>query len=520
MDILYVCLPEPSQSFQSAFQALRANVASIPDATLEKVTLSQFADSYEQRPSFDLIVAECSISEFPGQVQQFMDKFMSIFVGERTVWSNIVEQSATAALLFAAKPFLIYLYDIGPLPQKVAEITQFYNNLAFMSCSEITAPGLIESIAFRLDCGLAPLPVVQHLHVEITSGGPIIRKIPEFVSQAVADTFQSDEISRWIFSFCYDHYDADFQVARTLCLVSRYAHRIATEQLEGIPLQFQCAIVPERLWEEKRSEFNVLLEFRDPNPRMSMKEAAYLTKLVHFSDGYSTLFLLTAEGKFKALIDCGVNDQYTRRRLGLLVQRFKGFIVATDARRQVWIHAEGKSSPVILLNDRWGIDPSTKPLSALSGSLKRRSISTQVLTRIEEAIYYLSDEHIGGFLVFHENPTMAAAKLKAESLREDIQRHFSLPVDITKISLPTLARMLSLDGAHFFDYSGNLRLLCQQLNPPTSNASLRERGTKHAVARKLADYLKDAVVAVISHDGPITVYADGIKTTWELSEHY
>jgi hypothetical protein len=291
---------------------------------------------------------------------------------------------------------------------------------------------------------------------------------------------------------------------------------VTSEQLEGIPLQFQCVIVPKQWWEENHSNFKSILQFRDSRkPRMSITEAAYLRKLIHFSDGYSTLFVMTADGQFQALVEGGVNDRYTRHRLEDLVNKFNGFIVTTDLRRQIWIHGQHMTSPIILMGNQWDIDPSNRAVSVLSKSLERRGMPSERLARIKEIVRYLSDEHLGGFFVFHHQPQEAAKKLNATQLREDIQLHFELPITIDTMSLPSIVRFLSLDGAQLIDYSGNIQLLCQQLNPRPTSKDIGPPGTKHATADRVALSLRDALVAVISHDGPVTVYADDIKATSE-----
>ena len=253
---------------------------------------------------------------------------------------------------------------------------------------------------------------------------------------------------------------------------------------------------------------------------MSIKEADYLRKLIHFSDGYSTLFVMTADGQFQALVEGGVNDQYTRQRLDHLVEKFNGFVVATDLRRQIWIHGQHKTSPIILMGNRWSIDPSRRSVSILSRSLERRGMPSKRLARIKEIVRYLSDEHIGGFFIFHNEPQMAAKGLNATQLREDIRLHFDLPITIDKMSLPSIVKFLSLDGAQFIDYSGRIHLLCQLLNPRATTRDFGPPGTKHATAEKVALCLPEALVAVISHDGPVTVYADDIKATSEGLEPY
>jgi hypothetical protein len=518
MDILYIALPEPSNSLLSARKSLNDRIKGIPSATLNEIMLSEFADIYRQQShySYDLIIAECQINTFHDDMQKFAHKLNAIFVGDRAVWGDITQESAVAALLYTApgKASIIFLYDDGILPQNVIDRTLPYTHVTFKSCDEVIKPDFIELLIYRVESGLAPLPLLQHRNVISFAGVVTAQKIPTLISQLLTDTFENDDINRWIYSFCYRQYAGDFQAARTLCLVVRYAGIVTSEQLEGIPLQFQCAIVPRQWWGENHSNFKSILQFRDSRkPRMSITEAAYLKKLIHFSDGYSTLFVLTDDGQFQALVEGGVNDQYTRHRLDHLVEKFKGFIVTTDLRRQIWIHGQHMTSPIILMGNQWSIDPSNRAVSTLSNSLERRGMPRERIARISEIIRYLSDEHLGGFFVFHHQPEEAAKRLNATQLREDIQLHFELPIPIDTMSLPSIVRFLSLDGAQLIDYSGSIQLLCQQLNPHTTSKDAGPPGTKHATADRVALSLRDALVAVISHDGPVTVYADDIKAT-------
>jgi hypothetical protein len=525
MDILYIGLPEPSNLFLSARQSLNDRIRDIPSTTLKEIMLSEFANTYRKHSqySYDLIIAECQVNTFHDDIQKYAKKFKAIFIGNEEVWRDITKESATAALLYTApgRASIIFMYDDGSIPQQVIDRTLSYTHVTFKSCDEVTQPDFIELLVYRVESGLAPLPVLKHMNLITFAGVVTAQRIPTLISQVLADTFENDDINRWIYSFCYRQFVGDFQAARTLCLVVRYARIVASEQLEGIPLQFQCAIVPRHWWEENHSNFTSILQFRDSRkPRMSIKEAAYLRKLIHFSDGYSTLFVMTADGQFQALVEGGVNDRYTRHRLDLLVEKFNGFVVTTDLRRQIWIHGQQMTSPIILMGNRWSIDPSNRPVSILSQSLEHRGVPCKRLARMVEIVRYLSDEHIGVLFVFHHEPIEAAKELNATQLRKDIRLHFELPITIDTMSLPSIVRFLSLDGAQFIDYSGRIQLLCQQLNPRTTTRDISPPGTKHATAERVALRLRGAVVAVISHDGPITVYADDIKATSKGLEPY
>ena len=46
--------------------------------------------------------------------------------------------------------------------------------------------------------------------------------------------------------------------------------RVVTESREGVPLQFQCVIVPTPWWDEHAADCSPLLTFKEPQPRASM----------------------------------------------------------------------------------------------------------------------------------------------------------------------------------------------------------------------------------------------------------
>src|SRR5262249_10118585 len=160
----------------------------------------------------------------------------------------------------------------------------------------ITDPKFVESAAYRYDCGLSAIPITPSFI--LSRSEPNLVPIPPFISTIVTEAFDSG--NQWIFSVCATRFEGRFDAAKTLCLVSKYARRTATAQLEGTPLLFQAAIVPNNWWEDNKGKWTSLLNFQERKLRISMKEAAALNKLIHFSDGYSTLFIITEEGDLKA----------------------------------------------------------------------------------------------------------------------------------------------------------------------------------------------------------------------------
>lgn len=541
MNIVYIKSPTSPSSFDAVRAALRENCNRVRCPVPREMTLAEFSEWYlkatEKDPveTFDLHIVECSLKDLAKETEEYRGRG-EVFLRDPDLWSQIIQNRAMGAILHASlgQQVIVFLYEEGEVTDEIQKLLARYERMTVKNCTEITNPEFIESAAYRCDCGLSAMLITPSF--VLSRSEPKMVPIPHFISTIVTETFESSAISWWIFSVCAGRFGERFDAARTLCLVSKYARRTTTEQLEGIPLLFQAAIVPNEWWENNRCTWKPLFSFQEPNPRMSMKEAAVLNKLLHFSDGYSTLFIITEEGDCKALIDVGGNDQRTRWRLDYLREKIDGFIVSTDLRKQVWIHAQDERprSPLILTKDVWRVDPSEQPVGELYRVLCINRGWRDSFEKMQRLVHYLSDERIGGFLILHPNPKEMLARLNGSQLRREIIRHVSLPIDLkdNNISVESLVPFLRLDGAHLFDLSGRLQLICRHLMLKSSQETARgagegdpkrtsEGGTKHAIAEKVAVLFRsEAIVIVISHDGPITVYAEGWKTTPTGTERY
>lgn len=530
MNIVYIKSPISSSSFAAVREALRKNCERVRAKFCEK-TLAEFSEWYlkaterDSTETFHLHIVECSLADLPKEIKEDYGGKKNPFLCDPAVWPRIIEKKAMGAVYHASlgQQAIVFLYEEGEVTDEVQKLLAHHERMTLKKCIEITNPEFIESAAYRCDCGLSAMLITPSFVLSRSELRMV--PIPHFISTIVTETFESG--NRWIFSVCADRFGGRFAAARTLCLVSKYAQRTTTEQLEGTSLLFQVAIVPNDWWDNNKCKWKTLLSFQEPNPRMSMQEAAVLNKLLHFSDGYSTLFIITEEGDFKALIDVGSSDQRIRRRLDCLREKIDGFIVSTDLRKQVWVHAREQASPLILTKDVWRIDPSERPMGEVFRVLSiNRGWKDSRMEKIQRLVHYLSDECIGGFLILHPDPKGMATQLNGVQLRKEIIQHVPLPIDLKDedISVESLVPFLRLDGAHLFDLSGRLQLICQHLtpNPPTKTAGgVGEGGTKHATAQKVARLFRDAaIVIVISHDGPITVYAEGWKTTPTSTEQY
>jgi hypothetical protein len=526
MDILYVKSPRSSSGLQEMLATLREGCRQMPDATLREMTLAEFAQWYlenarKQPPDrFDLHIVECSLDSLHDQIWAYRNAFYP-----DKDWDQIVAKSAMGALTWARIEceFVVFVHDGGEVTESIREDLRSFPWMTLATRQQVADVGFLHDAAFRVDIGLKAVrsPQQTGLHVDDSRQVQAF-DVPPHIARFVTQTFENDDINRWLFELCGSLFGKRCEAARTLCVISRYARRVVTESLEGVPLQFQCVIVPTTWWDEHAAELSPLLTFKEPQPRASMARVAELNRLIHFSDGYWSLFVLTEDGTFKALVlvEIGNTEQSTRNRLDALLRQIPGIVVSTDRYAQVWVHGPDKPRPLIFAHDIWQEDPSAEAVTALGEALRNIHWPPIGINLMLRLVRHLFDERIGGFWIFHPDPQRLATEANGIQLRGEVIRHVDLPVAVRDVPLATAARMLSLDGAHLFDDKGQLHLLCQQLAPTIALQDGGEGGTKHATARKVAKQFRDAIVVAISHDGPVTVYASGKMTSPRGVEPY
>lgn len=526
MDILYVKSPRSSSGLQETLTTLRESCRHIPDATLREMTLDTFAEWYtenaqKQPPDrFDLQIVECSLDSLHDQIWAYQNAFHP-----DKDWNQIVAESAMGALTWAriGCECVVFVHDGGEVTESIREDLRSFPWMTLATRQQVADVGFLHDAAFRVDLGLKAVRSLQQtgLYRDDSRQWQAF-DVPPHIARFVAQTFENDAIHRWLFELCGSLFGKRCEAARTLCVISRYARRVVTESLEGVPLQFQCVIVPTPWWDEHAAECSPLLTFKEPQPRASMVRVAELNRLIHFSDGYSSLFVLTEDGTFKALVlvEVGNTEQSTRHRLDGLLRQIPGIVVSTDRYAQVWVHGPDRPMPLIFAHDRWQEDPSAEAVNALGEALRTIHWPRLGIHHMLRLVRHLSDERIGGFLIFHPDPQRLATEANGIQLRGEVIRHVDLPLPVKDVPLATPARVLSLDGAHLFDDKGQLRLLCQQLAPTIALQGGGEGGTKHVTARKVAKQFRDAIVVTISHDGPVTVYASGKMTSPRGVEPY
>jgi hypothetical protein len=522
MDVLYVQSPSPSPGIDAAQMTLLDTLESVSGVHLTAKTLSEFAAWYPEEakkvivPEFDLSIVECSPESLGREIKGYLGK-NGPFLRDPGIWWQIVHDGAMGAVLHASlcHRSVVFVCQDGDITQAANQALSLYPHACIKTYADLSDLDLISLLAYRVDSGRPAFPTLTGW---IPAGlGELPSDVPPFASSLLAETFSSDDplknqyLHWWILSACAHRFAGRYEAVRTLCLAVEYAQRVMGDRLEGTPVLFQAAIVPNTWWEDNRDSASIVIRLSDDDFRISVKRAPQLSRLLHYSNGHSTVFVLSEDGAVKALMDVGTEQGRTRLRLDELRERLDGFIISTDVRQQLWIHGRDKDVPLILANGEWRLELSSgDPMIALGIALSGKWSNAQI-ERIRAVILRLSDERIGGFLVFHPDPVRAAAELRATPLRDEPGQHLQLPATVDSFSEATLAQILGLDGAQLFDLTGRLCLACQHIALAHEDEEPRDGGTKHATARRVARRFRDAIVTAISHDGPITTFAGGTR---------
>jgi hypothetical protein len=520
MEILYIQSPRLSPRFDTARAKLIGRLKAGSGVRVADMSLSSFADWYVEEaktpivPEFDLTIVECSLDSLAKEIKYYMGKD-GPFLRHADIWPSIVQESAMGAVLHASlcHRVVIFLYEHGKVTKPIKQAISLYGHVGIKKHTELSED-FIRSLALRTDFGRSALPTAT-TWVPAPLGEPLIN-IPAFESGLLSEHFISVDplkdqlIHWWILAVCADQFKGRLKAVVTLCLAVEYAKRILGAHLEGTPLQFQAAIVPNGWWKDNSDGGQVVLNLPDLDFKLSMKRERELTQLLHLSNGISTIFLFLEDGTLTGLIDVGSEERKIHRRLDDLRDRIGGFIMSTDDKRQIWIHSHYKVYPLTFANGKWTLEStSSDPLMALVLRLGGKWRESQI-ERICRVLERLSDEQNGSFLIFCSDPMRAAEELKAKPLRAAFGQHAPLPAEVEALSEATLAHILGLDGAHFFDFGGHLCLACQLLAPAAQQEKTAGGGgTKHAMARRVACLFPDAIVVAVSQDGPITTLAEG-----------
>lgn len=124
---------------------------------------------------------------------------------------------------------------------------------------------------------------------------------------------------------------------------------------------------------------------------------------------------------------------------------------------------------------------------------------------LDFAVHDLGARGIGSLLILHPTGDLDAAH--EQRLPVPPALRISRPNDLA----PLRHALAHTDGATVFDHAGTLRHMGLRLVPsPEAELAVRPMGgTRHTSARRFSYDQPDAVVVVISDDGPVTVLRDG-----------
>ncbi len=121
------------------------------------------------------------------------------------------------------------------------------------------------------------------------------------------------------------------------------------------------------------------------------------------------------------------------------------------------------------------------------------------------AVHDLGSQGIGALLVYRPSPT------HARSLESRLPAPPPLRIDRPADLAPLRHVLTQVDGAALFDADGRLAELGVRLVPSAAAESAIDaiRGTRHTSARRYSHDDADAVVIVVSEEGPVTVFRGG-----------
>jgi hypothetical protein len=520
MQTLYIQSPKLSPNLVAYRRTLIDRLGREPGVRVTEMTLSAFADWYPNEakkeivPEFDLTVVECSLDTLARELTSYLGKDES-FLRDRKSWSSIINESAMGAVLYASSSHreVVFVHYEGEMSETVINRVSFYPNASIMSYSELSNPDPIKSMVFSVDSGHSPFPIKTSWLLVKPGTSFEGAGIPDSAISLLAENFAGDDPGKirqlhwWVLNTCKDQFGGRYDVVRTLCLTVKYAQHTVGKQLEGRPLLFQASIVPSSWWNDAGRNLPVILDQSKEDFKVTISQQVTLDCLLDFSNGHSTIFVFAEDGTLRALLDVGNEEGRTRSRLDNLRHRIEGFIVSTDTEGQIWLHSRDEPFPIIYSNQRWELESnSSNPVIALATRLAGKWQPPQI-DRICSVIDRLSDERTGGFLIFHRDPTGAAAALNATPLRA--VQGLALPLKVDSVSKPTLVHILRLDGAHFFDLAGRLCLVCQYLSITTQERRTDSAGTRHSTALRVAQHLPEAIVVPVSHDGGVMTLANG-----------
>lgn len=259
--------------------------------------------------------------------------------------------------------------------------------------------------------------------------------------------------------------------------------------------------------EHRRFGYGCILDPRDPDfagdpvaePTAFVHGGEPLTELRRYADGQH-LFLVRSEDGPPQVVAFDVPDEIAlvrlhRRTGGTIVRRVSdGVQVVTD------------DGTVGNYSGRWSLSPSVTTAVDAIGDVVRlgdRDVLCQIL---DLCLHVLSPRYVGATIVW-----------QLRTPRDDrlTRPPRPGPLDLTVVNdrhLDAVAKRVALlDGACVLERDGTVAGFGAFLgrSPATEDRIAYEAGLRHSSARWYSNDVPEALVFVVSEDGPVTVYRDG-----------
>ncbi|UDY37373.1 diadenylate cyclase [Dermatobacter hominis] len=134
-----------------------------------------------------------------------------------------------------------------------------------------------------------------------------------------------------------------------------------------------------------------------------------------------------------------------------------------------------------------------------------------VETLLKIAVHDLGSRGIGAILLYRRERPVAGRWAEASHYEPRLPTPPALQVTRAADLAPLVHVLAQIDGAAVFDIDGTLRELGVRLLPEPATESAVEGfgGMRHTTARRYSVDEPDAVVIVVSEDGPVTVMRNG-----------
>jgi hypothetical protein len=275
---------------------------------------------------------------------------------------------------------------------------------------------------------------------------------------------------------------------------------------EGVPLDQGLLLTwdPSRLRDAAAGgDFDLLPFARDIGYRDALKQSRAISKL---ADGENSLFVVDGEGKLKYLLR--FNDPFPQIDI-------TGWEMVPHRYRHLKSVLTGKDLILIATSHGELIVFNTPVVVKLSGNMWHRVTGTPVSYYLRDHLPAKASQQLSEILV-----EMSAAKIGASFIITKRQESFTGSTakgiarefrgtsygNVGRINRRALMRMASIDGCTVIGADGEVLNAGVILNIP-ERFTKGEEGARAAATRYGSTF---GLGIKVSHDGPITVYEDGI----------